>query len=162
MKISIIAAIGENLELGKNNTLIWSLPNDLKYFKKVTSGKMVVMGKNTFKSLPKVLPNRKNVVLTFPDDTEDLGDEVEIYHSIPEFLEKYKDYKDEIFIIGGASIYKQFLDLASTLYLTEVKDTCNDASVYFPKFDKSLYNKEFVLANSDNGINYEHVIYRRK
>ena len=75
---------------------------------------------------------------------------------------EYKDYKDEIFIIGGASIYKQFLDLASTLYLTEVKDTCKDASVYFPKFDKSLYNKEFVLANSDNGINYEHVIYRRK
>ena len=94
MKISIIAAVGENLELGKNNTLIWSLPNDLKYFKKVTSGKMVVMGKNTFKSLPKVLPNRKNVVLTFPDDTEDLGEEVEIYHSIPEFLEKYKDYQD--------------------------------------------------------------------
>lgn len=162
MKISIIAAVGENLELGKNNTLIWSLPNDLKYFKKVTSGKMVVMGKNTFKSLPKVLPNRKNVVLTFPDDTEDLGKEVEIYHSIPEFLEKYKDYQDEIFIIGGASIYKQFLDLASNLYLTEVKDTCKDASVYFPRFDESLYNKEFVLANSDNGINYEHVIYRRK
>lgn len=70
MKISMIACVGKNLELGKNNDLIWHLPNDLKYFKKVTSGHVVVMGKNTFKSLPKILPNRKNIVLTFPDDSE--------------------------------------------------------------------------------------------
>ena len=98
MKISMIAAVGKNLELGKNNDLIWHLPNDLKYFKNTTSGKTVVMGKNTFKSLPKVLPNRKNIVLTFPDDTEDLGNEVEIFHGIDEFLEAYKDTQEEVFI----------------------------------------------------------------
>lgn len=162
MKISIIAAVGKNLELGKNNDLIWSLPNDLKFFKNVTNGKMVVMGKNTFKSLPKVLPNRKNVVLTFPDDKEILPSEVEIFHGIPEFLDRYKDYTEEIFIIGGASIYKQFLNLADTLYLTEINDTCLDASVYFPKFNKKLFIKEIIGENSDNDIKYKHVIYRRK
>ena len=161
MKISMIAAVGKNLELGKNNDLIWHLPNDLKYFKKITSGKTVIMGKNTFKSLPKVLPNRKNIILTFSDDTEDLGNEVEIFHGIDEFLEAYKDTQEEVFIIGGASIYKQFLKYADTLYLTEIDDTCSTASVYFPEFDKSLYEKEIVGKNSDNGINYLHVIYRR-
>ena len=161
MKLSMIACVGKNLELGKNNDLIWHLPNDLKYFKKVTDGHVVVMGKNTFKSLPKVLPNRKNIVLTFPDDTEKLPDEVEVFHGIEEFLESYKDYQDEVFIIGGASIYKQFLKYADNLYLTEV-DMESEADVYFPEFDKSLYDKETVLENSDNNINYKHVIYRRK
>ncbi|MBQ8472359.1 MAG: dihydrofolate reductase [Bacilli bacterium] len=161
MKLSMIACVGKNLELGKNNDLIWHLPNDLKYFKKVTDGHVVVMGKNTFKSLPKVLPNRKNIVLTFPDDTEKLPNEVEVFHGIEEFLESYKDYQDEVFIIGGASIYKQFLKYADNLYLTEV-DMESEADVYFPEFDKSLYDKEIVLENSDNNIKYKHVIYRRK
>ena len=161
MKIAMIACVGKNLELGKNNDLIWHLPNDLKYFKKVTSGHVVVMGKNTFKSLPKILPNRKNIVLTFPDDSEKFPDEVEVYHSIPEFLEAYKDFPEEIFIIGGASLYKQFLEYADTLYLTEV-DLESSADVYFPSFDKTLYEKEVVFENSDNGIIYHHVIYRRK
>ena len=161
MKLSMIACVGKNLELGKNNDLIWHLPNDLKYFKKVTDGHVVVMGKNTFKSLPKVLPNRKNIVLTFPDDEEILPDELEVFHGIEEFLESYKDYQDEVFIIGGASIYKQFLKYADNLYLTEV-DMESEADVYFPEFDKSLYNKEIVLENSDNGVKYTHVIYRRK
>lgn len=162
MKLSMIACVGKNLELGKNNDLIWHLPNDLKYFKKVTDGHVVVMGKNTFKSLPKVLPNRKNIVLTFPDDEEILPDELEVFHGIEEFLESYKDYQDEVFIIGGASIYKQFLKYADNLYLTEVDMESDQADVYFPKFDKSLYNKEIVLENSDNGVKYTHVIYRRK
>ena len=161
MNLSMIACVGKNLELGKNNDLIWHLPNDLKYFKKTTDGCVVVMGKNTFKSLPGVLKNRKNIVLTFPDDLEELPEEVEIFHSISEFLETYKDYQEEIFIIGGASIYRQFLPYAKTLYLTEVEGSA-DADVYFPEFDKSLYEKEIVLENSDNGINYKHVIYRRK
>ena len=161
MKLSIIAAIGKNNELGKNNDLIWHLPNDLKYFKKVTDGHVVVMGKNTFKSLPGILKNRKNIVLTFKDDEEVLPKEVEVFHGIDEFLESYKDYHDEVFIIGGASIYRQFLEYADCLYLTEVEEEA-EADVYFPEFDKSLYDKEIVLENSDNGIEYTHVIYRRK
>lgn len=162
MKISIIAAIGENLELGKNNDLIWQLPNDLKYFKEVTKGKMVVMGKNTYKSLPKILPNRTNVVLTFPSDLEQFPEDVKVFHSIEEFLQANKDYKEEIFIIGGASIYKQFIGLADNIYLTEINASDSDAEVYFPEFDKALYDKEIVGNNTDNGINYQFVIYRRK
>lgn len=161
MKLSIIACIGKNLCLGKNNDLIWHLKGDLKYFKEVTLNHPVVMGKNTFKSLPGVLKNRKNIVLTFSNDLEKLPDEVEIFNSIEEFLNQYKDYPDEVFIIGGASIYKQFLEYASTLYLTEV-DLESEADVYFPEFDKTLYEKEIVKEQSENGINYKFAIYRRK
>ena len=161
MKLSMIACVGKNLCLGKNNDLIWHLPGDLKYFKEVTLNHPVLMGKNTFKSLPGVLKKRKNIVLTFKSDEEKLPNEVEIFHSIQDFLDNYKNYPDEVFIIGGASIYKQFLEYASTLYLTEVDDEVL-ADVYFPEFDKTLYEKEIVGSNSDNGINYQHVIYRRK
>ena len=139
MKLAMIACVGKNLELGRNNDLIWHLPSDLKYFKGVTYGHTVIMGKNTFKSLPGVLKERHNIVLTFKDDKEKLPNEVEVLHSIDEFLDKYKSKDELIFVIGGASIYKQFIDLADTLYLTEVDGECN-ADVYFPDFDKSLFS----------------------
>jgi len=159
MKISIIAAIGKNNELGKNNDLIWHLPNDLKFFKEITTGKNIIMGKNTFDSLPKMLPNRHHIVLTFTN--EKYPDEVEVFKSIDDFLEKYKNSNVEIFVIGGASIYKQFITLANTLYLTEI-DASEKADVYFPIFDKNDWNREILKENSDNGINYKHVLYKRK
>ena len=157
--ISIIACIGKNRELGKNNNLIWHLPNDLKYFKKVTSGKTVIMGRRTFDSLPGVLPKRRNIVLQLPN--EKMIEGVEIFHDIPSILETVKNEK-EAFIIGGASIYKQFLEYAGKLYLTEVDAKCKDAEVYFPKFDKRRYKKEIVGHNCDNGIQYNFVIYERR
>lgn len=160
MKISIIAAIGENNELGKNNDLIWHLPNDLKFFKSVTTGKTVLMGRNTFWSLPKVLPNRTNIVIT--DMDEDYPKEVVIYNSIEAFLEDYKNTEEEVFIIGGASIYSQFINIADKIYLTEVAATCDDAQVYFPQFDKEQYEKDIVGQNEDNGISYKHVLYKRR
>lgn len=160
MKISIIAAIGENLELGKNNDLIWHLPNDLKFFKNTTSGHTVLMGRNTFFSLPKVLPNRTNIVIT--DVDEEYPKEVVIYNSIESFLKDYQNKDEEVFIIGGASIYKQFIDLADKLYLTEIHATCSEASVYFPQFDKTNYDETTLLENCDNGISYKHVLYKRR
>lgn len=159
MRISIIAAIGENNELGKNNDLIWHLPNDLKFFKSVTTGKTVLMGRNTFWSLPKVLPNRTNIVIT--DMDEDYPEEVVIYNSIDAFLENYQNTEEEVFIIGGASIYGQFINIADKIYLTEIAATCEDAQVYFPQFDKNLYDREIVGQNEDNGISYKHVLYKR-
>ena len=158
MKISIIAAIGENNELGKNNNLIWHLPNDLKFFKSVTSGHTVLMGRNTFWSLPKVLPNRTNIVITNQD--EEYPKEVVIYNSIESFLNNYNN-EEEVFIIGGASIYKQFIDIADKLYLTEIEAHCTNADVYFPKFNKENYDSEILGENNDNGISYKHVLYRR-
>ena len=157
--ISIIACVGKNLELGKNNDLIWHLPNDLKYFKKVTSGKTVIMGRRTFDSLPGILPNRRNIVLELP--SEGKIDGVEIFNDIPSVLEAVKN-EDEAFIIGGASIYRQFLEYANKLYLTEVNEKCSDAEVYFPKFDKRKYKKTIVGNDSDNKIEYNFVIYERR
>ena len=157
--ISIIACVGKNLELGKNNDLIWHLPNDLKYFKKVTSGKTVVMGRRTFDSLPGVLPKRRNIVLQMKGESNIDG--VEIFNDIPSILEAVKD-EEETFIIGGASIYKQFLDYAEKLYLTEVDGIDPDATVYFPKFNKKLYRKKIVGNGEDTNIKYEFVIYEKK
>ena len=156
MKIKMIAAIGQNNELGKNNDLIWYLPNDLKFFKETTIGKTVLMGKNTFYSLPKVLPNRKNIVIT---DTYIDNAYIEQY-TLDEFYEKYKDSDEEIFIIGGASMYNHFIDKALELYLTEI-EASSEADVFFPTFDKSNYDKELLKENSDNGINYKHVLYKK-
>ena len=157
--ISIIACVGKNLELGRKNDLIWHLPNDLKYFRKVTSGKTVIMGRRTFESLPGVLPKRRNIVLQMSNKNKIDG--VEIFNDIPSILEAVKD-EDEAFIIGGASIYKQFLEYADKLYLTEVNEKCQDAEVYFPKFDKKKYKKNIVGKNEDNGVKYNFVLYERR
>lgn len=158
MNISMIACVGQNLELGKNNDLIWHLPNDLKFFKRTTLGKTVIMGRRTFESLPGILPKRRNIVLMLP--TEEPIEGVDIYYDIPSLLNDLGE--EEVFVIGGASIYKQFLPYAKKLYLTEVEASCSDASVYFPTFDKTLYNKTIIGENSDNGIKYNHVLYERR
>ena len=157
--ISIIACVGKNLELGKKNDLIWHLPNDLKYFKKVTSGKTVIMGRRTFESLPSVLPKRRNIVLQLPHESNIEG--VEIFNDIPSILEDVKN-EEEVFIICGASIYRQFLEYANKLYLTEVNEKCSDAEVYFPKFDKRRYKKIVIGSDSDNGVKYNFVVYERR
>ena len=159
MSYSIIAAIGKNRELGKNNDLIWHLPNDLKFFREVTSNHTIIMGRNTFESLPRMLPNRKHIVLTSRDG---LPSEVEVYRELKQILEKYKDTEEEIFIIGGASIYTQFLEHSSKLYLTEIDAEEETASVYFPEFDQQQYDREVLQENEDNGISYKHVLYIKK
>lgn len=159
MSYSIIAAIGKNRELGKDNDLIWHLPNDLKFFRQVTSNHTIIMGRNTFESLPKMLPNRKHIVLTSRDG---LPSEVEVYRELKQILEKYKDTEEEIFIIGGASIYTQFLEHSSKLYLTEIEAEEETASVYFPEFDQQQYDREVLQENEDNGISYKHVLYIKK
>ena len=157
--LSLIAAIGKNNELGINNTLIWHLPSDLKYFKKVTNGKTVIMGRRTFESLPKILPNRRNIVLQLPN--ESLIEGVEIFNDIPSILDNIKN-ESEVFIIGGASIYRQFLGYANKLYLTEVEAECKNPDVYFPKFDKRKYRKNIVGSGCDSGIKYTFTIYERR
>lgn len=156
--ISIIAAIGRNNELGRNNDLIWHLPKDLKFFKEITINHTVVMGKNTFDSLPKLLENRKHLVLSF--EKFDADSSVEIYYSMEDLLNRIKDVED-VFIIGGASLYKQFIPYTDKIYLTEIEEE-SDADVYFPSFDKNEWNKTIIDEQTENGINYKHVLYERK
>ena len=160
MKLSIIACVGKNLELGKNNDLIFHIKEDMKYFKEITLNHIVVMGRRTFESLPGILKDRKNVVIT-RNKNIDLPCEVEIYSSIEEFMDKYKDYDEEIFVIGGASIYKQFIDFCDKIYLTEV-DKEVDADVYFPKFDKNLYNRKIINHGESKTLKYNFVVYKKK
>lgn len=158
MNISMIAAVGKKLELGKNNDLIWHFKEDMKFFKSTTTGNTVVMGRKTFDSLPHALPNRRNVVLT--NNKELKIDGAEICTSIDEVNELCSD--DNVFIIGGGRIYAEFLPFADRLYLTEIEDECADADVYFPKFDKALYDREVIAEHEANGVKFTHVLYTKK
>ena len=154
--ISLIAAIGRNNELGKNNKLIWYIPEDLAFFKNTTFNHKVVMGYNTFLSIGKALPNRDNIVITRKDI---VIPNVTIYHSFDEILKNEID--DEVFIIGGATLYNYFYDYANKMYLTHIKDE-SDADAYFPEFDDNDWDKFKILENEENGIQYERVLYKRK
>ena len=134
MSISMIAAVGRNLELGKGNDLIWHFKEDMKFFKETTTGSSVIMGRKTFESLPKALPNRKNIVIT--NNRDYVADGGYVVNSIEKALELAGD---NAFIIGGGNIYSQFLPLADKIYLTEIEDECADADTYFPQFDKNDY-----------------------
>ena len=159
MNINIIAAVGENLELGKNNDLVWRFKEDMKFFKDKTMGHPIVMGRKTFESLPKVLPGRKNIVIS---TSEIRNEQIELYKSIKEFLINYQNFNEDVFIIGGASIYEQFIDLATKMYLTEIKASDKNADVYFPKFNKEDWTKEILTDIKDNDISFNHVLYKRK
>jgi dihydrofolate reductase len=160
--ISIIVAVSEDLGIGKNNELLWHLPEDLKRFKRLTYGNTVIMGKKTWESLPrKPLPGRKNVVITdIPG--ESFNDAVTAY-SIEDALSKCKK-DEEIFIMGGGSVYRQFMPLADKLYITHVHKKA-PADVYFPKIDPEIWKvveKEEFKANEGNMIPYTYIIYERK
>lgn len=156
--ITMIAAVGKNLELGKNNELIWHLKEDMKFFREQTMGKPIVMGYKTLESLPKLLPGRKHIVLTRRN--LELDPAILVVHSIDELLEKVRDYP-EVMIIGGASVYQEMLNYSDKLILTEI-DAEADADVYFPEFDKSEWNHEVVGEVNDEEISYKHLVYTRK
>jgi dihydrofolate reductase len=159
--ISIIVAIAENYAIGKNNDLLWHIPEDMKRFKRLTTGHTIVMGKKTFESLPKrPLPNRVNIVIT--DNPEDHFDGCKMAFSIEDAFHKL-DQSDENFIIGGASVYRQFLPFVHRLYITWVHKTF-DGDVFFPEIDFSewvLVSNEDIPAAGENDFSYSNAIYDR-
>lgn len=164
MSVTIIAAIGKNRELGKNGDLIWHIPEDLKYFKEKTMGKTIVMGKNTFNSLPKLLPGRKHVILSEDDDfNKDIGDSI-VFRDKEKLIEYLNtDLKnEEVFISGGASMYSMFIDICDKMYLTKIGAEDKDADVYFPKFSLVDWDESMEYMYTHNDIVIEHVLYRRK
>ena len=129
--ITIIAAVAENRAIGFQNKLIYWLPNDLKRFKALTTGHTIIMGRNTFLSLPKgALPNRRNIVLT---RSLKAFEGCDVYPSLEEAL-AHCNKDEEVFIIGGASVYEQALPLADRLFLTEIDDTPAEADTFFPPY----------------------------
>lgn len=167
MRISLIVALSENHVIGRNNKLPWYLPNDLKYFKQVTIGLPIVMGRKTFESIGKPLPGRTNIVVT--RNTEWVADGVRIAHSLEEAFELAQsiaeiDGRNELMIIGGDQIYKSALPLVDRMYLTEVHAHI-EGDAYFPEFDRSDWQeigREDFEAAEPNPYNYSFVVYDRK
>ncbi len=137
--ISLIAAIGKNNELGKGNTLLWHMPADMKHFREITALHAVVMGRKTFESIGKPLPNRRNIVIT--RDANYKQKEVEIVHSLAGVLDLFPDQKEEIFVIGGAEIYKQTMPIADKLYITRIDAEDKNADAFFPEIIPVVWNE---------------------
>ena len=159
MTISIIAAVARNRAIGRDNKLLYWLPNDLRRFKNLTTGHTIIMGRRTFESLPKgALPNRRNIVLSrskreFPG--------CDCYASLKEALD-HCEKDEDIYIIGGASIYKQAMPLADRLCLTEIDDTPTEADAFFPPYNewKLVWRKEHT-ADEKHAFNYTFSDYMR-
>jgi dihydrofolate reductase len=160
--ISIIAAVSDDLGIGKNNELLWHIPEDLKRFKRLTLGKPVIMGKKTWESLPrKPLPGRKNIVLT--DIPDELIDFAITAYSLEDALKK-GDKNVEMFVIGGGSIYGQFMEIADRLYITHVHKKAS-ADIFFPKIDRrkwKIVEEKDYISEDDFKIPYSYVIYERR
>jgi dihydrofolate reductase len=159
--ISIIVAVSDDWGIGKENELLWHISEDLKRFKLLTSGKTVIMGKKTWYSLPRrPLPGRRNIVLT--DIKGEIVEGSETVYSIEEAL-RLCSKNEEAFIIGGGSIYRQFIPFADRLYITHVHMNA-PADVYFPEIDLKIWKikeKEDFPAGDTNVIPYTYVIYER-
>lgn len=157
--ITMIAAVGKNNELGKDNKLLWHLPEDLRFFKEQTMGKPIVMGKKTLDSLPRLLPGRMHLVLTHQE--LEPHNQIKVFHSIEELVDYIALLDQEVMVIGGAQIYKQMLELSDKMLLTEI-DAEKDADAFFPDFDKDSWDCEELCHHQEGNIHYKHLSYTRK
>ncbi|TRO64136.1 dihydrofolate reductase [Christiangramia sabulilitoris] len=159
--ITIIAAAAENNALGKENGLVWHLPDDFKRFKRLTSGHHIIMGRKTFESFPKLLPDRTHVIITRKEDYHPEG--TIVVHSLEEALRVSK-LDEQPFIIGGGEIYKMGMDKADRLELTRVHGEF-DADTYFPEIDESkwdLIKEQFHEKDDKHDYAFTYLTYERK
>ncbi|MFD0940833.1 dihydrofolate reductase [Pedobacter boryungensis] len=160
-KISIVVAISENNAIGKDNQLLWHLPADLKHFKEITTGGTIIMGRKTYDSIGKPLPNRRNIVITRKTDLEIPG--VEVVNSLQEALSLCTQ-ENEVYIIGGAEIYKHALTLTNRIYLTTVHQSY-EADAFFPELPQNEWqeiNQEYHKADEKNSVAYTFSTLERK
>ncbi|TYR81159.1 dihydrofolate reductase [Priestia megaterium] len=156
--ISLIVAMDQNRLIGKENDLPWRLPEDLKYFKRITTGHTVVMGRKTFESIGKPLPNRENIILTRQENYQPEG--TTVIHSIEE-LQKLGE--KELFVIGGATLYEQTLEVASRLYVTHIEEAF-EGDTYFPIIDLTVWkevSREKGPQDEQNPYTYYFTVYER-
>jgi dihydrofolate reductase len=161
MKVTMVAAAAENNALGKDNDLVWHLPDDFKRFKSITSHHHIIMGRKTFESFPRLLPNRKHIVITKQKDYT--AENVEIVHSIEDALDLCIG-QEEVFIIGGGQIYKQALTFADKIELTRVHGTF-EADAFFPEIDLSkwtLINEEKHPIDDRHQYAFTYLTYVKK
>ena len=161
--LSIIVAVAKNNVIGKDNKLIWHLPADLKRFKELTTGKTIIMGRKTFESLGRVLPNRKHIVLTKNKSWKYDDSQVKVITSIDELEKEIKD-EEENFVIGGASIYKMLMPYANKMYITKIEEEF-EGDKFFPDIDEKEWNiieTKSGVKDDKNPYIYEYITYIRK
>ncbi|XJZ25878.1 dihydrofolate reductase [Bacillota bacterium Lsc_1132] len=160
--ISFIWAMDENRVIGKNNQLPWRLPEDLKFFKRVTMGHPVAMGRKTHESIGRLLPGRENIVIT--RNTDFFCEGCTVFHSVEGFVSYANQLDEEVFVIGGAEIFRSLLRFASRFYITYIHEQF-DGDTFFPPIDLSnweLLSREKGLKNEQNPFDYEFCMYGRK
>ena len=160
--LSIIVAKAKNNVIGKNNQLIWHLPEDLKHFKELTTGHTIIMGKNTFESLGRVLPNRKHIVFAYDGELNIDDENVQRVSSI-EDIKDLIECDEEAFVIGGAMMYKVLMPYCKKMYITEIDEEFN-GDVSFPEIDLTkwqIIDSKPGIKNEKNALNYRYVTYQR-
>lgn len=161
--LKILVAFDENRVIGKNNTLIWHLPADLKRFKALTTGHVIIMGRKTFESIGKPLPNRTTIVISRQADLQIEG--AIIAHSVEEAILKAKSItREDIFIVGGAEIYALSLALADQILVTQLHDIF-EGDAYFPEIPSASWEiteKERGVTDEKNAYQYSYITYTRK
>ena len=156
MEIFLIAAVDKNLAIGKNGKIPWHIKEDLQFFQKNTLNTAMIMGRSTFDSIGKPLPNRKNIVMTnSPTNREGVIEVCDIESAIKEA----KKDSNKISIIGGQSIYKEFMPIANKLLLTEIDIVVKEADTFFPIWKKEDWTERSRIKSIENGIKYSFVEY---
>lgn len=161
--LSIIVAKAKNNVIGKNNKLIWNIPEDVKRFKELTTGHVIIMGRKTFEALGRVLPDRKHVVFTQNPDFNIDDENVEIVHSMLQ-IQQYIEDENENFVIGGAMIYNLLMSYVSKMYVTEI-DKEFEGDTFFTRIDEEKWNeisREVGPDDRTNDFKYEYAVYERK
>lgn len=159
----MIAAAAENNALGKDNDLLWHLPDDFKRFKKLTSGHKIIMGRKTYESFPKPLPNRTHIIITRDKNYSVDYDECIVVHSLDEAIDLVDN--EIAFIIGGGEIYKQGEKRSDKIELTRVHATFEDADTFFPEIDENywvLTNQEFHPTDEKHKLSFTYLTYVKK
>ncbi|MES2930698.1 MAG: dihydrofolate reductase [Patescibacteria group bacterium] len=159
MILSLIAAIGKNDELGKDNKLLWDMPADMRHFRETTTGHPVIMGRKTFESIGRPLPNRRNIVITRDDSYSHEG--VEVVHSLDEAVAFFADSEEEVFCLGGGEIFRQAIDKADRLYITRIESGF-DADVFFPTISDDIWkeiSREEHASDERNPFPYAFLLY---
>ena len=158
--LSIIVAKAKNNIIGKDNQLIWKLPEDLRRFKEITTGHTIIMGRKTFESLGRILPNRKHVVFSQNPDFKVNNENVEVVQSMLQ-IQEYIENEEENFVIGGAMIYNLLMPHVKRMYVTEI-DKEFEGDAFFPRINKEIWKEVSREEGPKDGINdfkYEYVVY---
>ena len=160
--LSIIVAKAKNNIIGKNNELVWHLPEDLKHFKELTTGHTIIMGRTTYESLGKPLPNRKHIIFSQNPDFKVHEENVQVVHSLLE-IQDLIEGKEEAFVIGGAMIYNFLMPYVKKMYVTEIKQEF-DGDAFFPIIDSEEWketSRTTGIKNEENNLDYDFVTYEK-